>query len=553
MQPIVPAASSMHQQTLVDPQPTITPPSPVPTAARWVFVVLAALLLPVMIGASFDFGVTWDADSRRVYGHKVWEFLQGLRTLDDFPETGGHLYPGLFDAICAALEGYVPLNRWVLRHVINAVFGWIGIVYCGRLAGRLFGAWTGVLALVLLALSPRYFAHSMNNPKDLPFAALTVVALYYIATVSPRWPYVSFSTGVKIAIALALALAVRVGALLYLGYFGLLIAGLVIAERITSWRRLADTAARLAAITVAVLLLGTLFWPWAGGAPLIRPFAALLGVSQYPWHGYVLYRAFEYRPNELPWHYAPWFFMITTSPVVLAGAAFSLIVVRNWSDARRKAALWAIAAFPVVASIVRGSTLYDGVRHLLFIYPAIVVLSAAGWTAIHARAQTVLQRRLIAGALAVGIGSALVVMIRFHPNQIAYFNALVGGPGGAFKRYDLDYWGNCMLQAVRWGADLGRSSGVRVALSGHPGHLLMQNAERFPDVAFTHPDHDRHHLEVSLARGTRSYLRQLATEPALHQVTTPDGALLCTITPGPAFDEFQRLREQAASRQSTEP
>jgi hypothetical protein len=540
----------MHQEIPPTSHSMITPPAGVPNAARRVFVVLAALLLPVMIGASFDFGVTWDEDSRRTYGHKVWEFLQGLRSRDDFRATGGHLYPGLFDTICAALEDKIPLNRWALGHVINAIFGWIGIVYCGRLAGRLFGGWAGVLALVLLALSPRYFAHSMNNPKDLPFAALTVVALYYMSTVSTRWPYLSFPTGVKITIALALALGVRVGALLYLGYFGLLICGLVVAERITSPRRLADTAARLAAITVAVLLLGTIFWPWAGAAPLTRPFEALLGVSQYPWRGDVLYRGFEHLSTELPWHYAPWFFVITTSPVVLAGAVFSLVFVGNRSDRRRRAALWAIAAFPIVASVARGSTLYDGVRHLLFIYPVIVVLAAAGWTGIHARARTRPQRRLIVGALALGIGGALFAMVRSHPNQVVYFNGLVGGPKGAFKRYDMDYWGNCMLQAVKWGADLGRSSGVKVAISGHPGHLLRQNAERFPEVAFLHDDLAKHHLDVSLARGPRHHLRQLTTRPALHRVTTADGALLCTINPGPAFDEFLRLREQAASRHS---
>jgi hypothetical protein len=529
----------------------IAPPGPATRTARYVFVGLALLLLPVMVAASFDFGVTWDEDSRHAYGRRVLEFLQGLRSRGDFRETGGHLYPGLFDTICAALEPHVPLNLWVLRHIITAVFGWIGIVYCGRLAGRLFGAWTGVLALVLLALSPRYFADSMNNPKDLPFAALTVAALYYISTVSTRWPYVSFSTGAKITISLALALGVRVGALLYLGYFGLLVCGLVVAERITNWRQLADTAARLAAITVGVLLLGTVFWPWAGGAPLIRPFEALLGVSQYPWEGTVLYRAFEHPSDELPWHYAPWLFLITTVPVVLAGAAFSLLSVRNWPDGRRQAALWAIAAFPIAASIARGSTLYDGVRHLLFVYPVLVVLAAAGWTGLHARARTLLQRGIVVLALAAGLGSALVVMVRYHPNQGAYFNSIVGGSGGAFKRYDIDYWGNCMLQAVKWSAELGRSSGVTVVISGHPGHLLSDNAERFPEVEFLHDDLERHHVDVSLARGTREHLRTLAMRPRLHHVTTRDGALLCTINPGPAYGEFLRLREQAASRQST--
>ena len=182
------------------------------------------------------------------------------------------------------------------------MFGWVGVLYCGRLAARLFGPWSGVLALVLLAASPRYFADSMNNPKDLPFAAMTVMALYYISGVSTRWPYVSRSTAVKIVVSLAMALGIRVGALLYLGYFGVLIALIVVADRDMNWRRLVDTASRVLGVAVAMLLLGTVFWPWAGSSPLTRPFQALLGAANYPWDGLVLFNGYEYRATELPWY-----------------------------------------------------------------------------------------------------------------------------------------------------------------------------------------------------------------------------------------------------------
>jgi hypothetical protein len=288
--------------------------------ARWAFIAIAAALLPIMILASFDFGVTWDEYERRRYGVFVWQFIRGLRDHSAFAETGGHGYPGLFEPICAALESWVPANRYVLRHAVNATFEWIGVVYCGRLAARLFGAWPGALAMILLALSPRYFADSMNNPKDLPFAAMSVVALYSISTVSARWPYVSPSTAFTIVVSLALALNIRVGALVYLGYFGALIAALLVAERCTNWRRLSITAGCVLAMAVAVLLLGTVFWPWAGAAPLIRPFQALMGAAHYSWDGSVLFNGEEYLATRLPWYYAPWWFLISTPPVVLAGA-----------------------------------------------------------------------------------------------------------------------------------------------------------------------------------------------------------------------------------------
>ena len=509
-----------------------------PALATRAFVGLSALLLPTMIAASFDFGVTWDEWERHHNGVNVWAFIRGLRPRTAFAETGGHLYPGFFDTICVALESWVPVNRWALRHIVNAIFGWVGIVYTGRLAGRLFGPWCGLLAVVLLTLSPRFFAHSMNNPKDAPFAALAMMALYYISTVSPRWPYISFSTGTKITIALALALNVRAGALLYLGYFGLLVAAYVLFERTTDWRRLADTAVRVTVVAAATLVLGTLFWPWAGAAPFTRPVQALLGVSSYPWDGFVLYRMFEYSGDNLPWHYLPWWLLISSPPVVLIGGFCSLLLLVNRGTGWPAAGLWVVALFPLAAAWVRGSTAYDGIRHFLFMQPILVVLAAAGWTNVHSRARIPWQRRTVIAVLALLVLSAAVFMIRFHPNQVVYFNALVGGPRGAFLRYDMDYWGNCMLQAVRWTADVARSSDIPIRVSGTPAHLVELNAERYPDVTFVPANRRQHHFEIILMRGTRPGLRDLLRKPAVHRIRTPDGAVLCTIAAGPAYTEI---------------
>ena len=510
-----------------------------PNLPRYTFVAIAAALLPLMVLASFDFGVTWDERDRHRNGEFIWQFLRGNRSRSAFKETGGHLYPGLFDTICVALESWVPANRYVLRHAVNAVFGWVGIVYCGRLAGRLSGPWGGVLGLALLALTPRYFADSMNNPKDLPFAAMTVVALYYIATVSPRWPYVSLATAIKIAVALALALNIRVGALLYLGYFGLLVGYYVLRERQTDCRRLANTAGRLLAVAVATLFLGTVFWPWAGGAPLIRPFEALLGAANYPWDGNVLFTGREYAADELPWYYAPWWFGISTPPVVLLGAGLSLATFASREDALRRAALWIVVIFPVAAGIVMRSTLYDGVRHLQFVTPVLVLLAVGGWVGVLRLNRSRRLRLTAAGILAVGMASLIVFGVRFHPNQGVYFNMLVGGPRRAFTYYDMDYWGNCVLQAVEWSAEQARRHGAVVTISGNPAHLVQLNAGRFRDLSFTYASRNRHAVYVHLARGPIATLRRLAREPALYQVRTPDGAVLCTVTAGPTYGDLE--------------
>jgi hypothetical protein len=531
----------MHRPFLPQGAPPPSAP-PLPRdgrGARWTFFLLAASLLPLFVAVSVDYGVTWDEKSRHRYGELVWEYFRGLRSRDSFVLDQGGNYGGLFDTLCAIAEQWVPLNRYVVRHGINAIFGWIGVVYSGRLAARLFGPWAGVLAMVMLAASPRYFADSMNNPKDLPFAALTVVALYYFSTISTTWPYISRGAAVKIAVVLALALNVRAGALLYLGYLGLLVAALVVAERRFHWRRLADTAARLGAITVAVLLLGTAFWPWAQGSPLIRPIEALIRMSNYPWAGSVLFNGRSYAAPNLPWYYSLQWLAISTPPVVLAGAALSILVPLDRAWALRRNALWVVAALPVVLVIVRDSTLYDGVRHLLFIYPILVAVAAAGWAAALSARQRPWIGPATATVLAAGLVNVIAFDVRFHPHQTVYFNELVGGPRGAFGKFDMDYWGNCMLEGVAWSAAQARSSGRAITISGNPWALAQLDSERFREVDFTMPWRP-HNLSIVLARGSAEGVHTLANrKDTLYRVETPDGALLCAVLPGPSFAELQ--------------
>jgi hypothetical protein len=508
------------------------------STAWWVFIALAVTLLPLMVLSSFDFGVTWDEKPRHHYGEMVWEFLRGLRARNTtYVEDGGHLYGGLFDTICAAVERYVPVNRYVLRHAINATFGWIGIVYVGRLASRLFGQWAGVLGLLLVATSPRYFADSMNNPKDLPFAAATAAALYYFSTMSPKWPYLSRSTAIKIIVALAAALNIRAAALLYLGYFGLLVGAFVLAERQFDRRRLLDTFVRVVAVTAGTLVLGTVFWPWAMASPFVRPIEALLSFANAPFAADVLFNGRPVPSNDLPWYYVPVWLLISTPPVVLVGLILAgLFTRRKWLPALW--ALSAIALLPIALVIVQRSTLYDGVRHLLFIYPVLVVLAAAGWSAALSRRDP-LVRRITAVLLVIGFVDVLTFDVRAHPNESAYFNELVGGPKGAFSKYDMDYWGNCVLQAVAWSAKTAQLSGVPVVISGEPSQVIQLDSERFHQLSYEPPFRNRHQLDVRLARGSAEGVAGLAGRPdALYQVKMPDGAVLCVVEPGPAFAEL---------------
>src|SRR6185295_16646657 len=99
----------------------------------------AVALLALMIAVSPSFGFTWDERFQQAYGERIWKYYQGQLPQSDFDTPVGNepLYGGLVEVACVAVQHVVHADMYVVRHGVIAVFGWIGIVFCGLLAARL--------------------------------------------------------------------------------------------------------------------------------------------------------------------------------------------------------------------------------------------------------------------------------------------------------------------------------------------------------------------------------------------------------------------------------
>lgn len=533
----------------------------------------AVALLALLVGVSPDFGATWDERFQQKYGEQIWDYLHGRlpRTAFDTDFGNQYLYGGLFEVIAVAVQQVVPANRYVVRHGVNAVFGWVGIVFCGLLAARLFGPGAGWLAALLLAASPRYVAHSMNNPKDVPFAALAIVSLYYIVTMSPRPPHLTWRHAAKLTLAIALAIGVRPLGLVLLGLAAAALTGLSAISAIrtlaragpiagagpatgpaeTAVQSVAGALGRLAIMALVAVPLGTLAWPWAQGQPFARPVEAFLIASRATWAaGFpVLYAGQHLAADQLPWQYVPVWLGMSLPPVVLAGLALVPLAWRHGSSAR--IGILALATFvvaPIALAIWRHATLYDEIRHLLFTIPPLVALAGAGWAAALGAARR-RARTVAILALVAGVAEPLVFQVRNHPNQIVYFSPIAGGPRAAFGQYDMDYWGNSMLDPVKWAAGLAARAGMPVGVMGRPTEPIQANLERYPSVWFVGRKTEAAHFEIRLLRGSHDEVLDVAGRgDVIHRAATADGTPLSVVVPGPAFHELEdRFRELGLS------
>ncbi len=420
--------------------------------AAWL-IALAAL---VVVLASFgDFGLTHDEEVQAIYGEKLLSWYRsGFTDHSAFEYLDLYWYGGLFDLVAALLNKISPFGYYQTRHLLGGLVGVAGILGAWRLGRMAGGPRAGLIALVLLTLTPSFIGHSFNNPKDAPFAVAMVWGLVALADLVAGLPRPGWRPVLWFAAAFGVALGARVGAYLLVGYFGLAAIG-VYGRRLHvagTGRDFAILIGRCLAGLVLSWILVALFWPWAAQSPL-NPFLAMSHFSRYDIDIDSLFNGRLVPATDLPAMYLPGYLTVTLPEATLIGllAAVPGLLSRRFSGDRRVVALTGLAAFfPIAFFILFRPTAYDGMRHFLFVVPPLSVLAAVGLDRIWgwAEARSARLGRGVACALLVAAVIQTVIIARLHPDEYIYYNALVGGVRGADGKWEMDYWSNSMHEAV---------------------------------------------------------------------------------------------------------
>jgi hypothetical protein len=450
-------------------------------------VLLVALALLLAVLTFRDYGVTWDEDAHNWYGNFVLDYYLSLFT----DRTALHWrdlynYGAIFDTLAAALNRVSPIGVYETRHLLNALIGILGVVGCGKLGRVLGGARAGLIAAVLLVLTPNYYGQMFNNPKDIPFAVGVVWATYYMVRIVPLLPQPPSSILIKLGVAVGMTMGVRIGGLLLLGELSLLLA------LDSLWRMIAARRALLLIksawttfwrVFLPVLLIAypvmLLFWPWGQTDPIENPLRALAFFSHQTFPFPTLFAGRFVPASDLPWTYLPTYIavalpelilvLLLCAPVVAVAVVFGKECRIGREQALSHFILGFGIVFPVAFAISIKAVLFDGMRHFIFVLPLIAVVAALVGEQAWARLARFRYRWPIYGALAIYGLAHLSVMVMLHPNQYIYYNAFVGGVEGAQRKFKLDYWANSYAEAVQ----------------GLEGYLITAYGLDFEDREFT--------------------------------------------------------------------
>ncbi len=442
---------------------------------------LLSAVLVVGLATAADYGLTVDEFNTDDYGPKAlaW-YTSGFVDRSHFETVEFPLwyYGPWFQMLTAYIQSFDLADRVTVRHAMTFLVGLAALAALlpiGRLAG---GRWAGLAAIALCLMTGYFYGSLFFTPIDVPFvAAMTCATLAILVMTRQVLP--SWRASIAAGLLTGLAVATRTGGIITHAY--LLGALLLCAaeffathDRLTP-RYLVAIVARYGAVVGIASITAFALWPWLQiGNPFAQfkialvHFAAIPMSFEFPhWGGQVSTSALpvSYIPAQLLAR-LPEAFLVLLAVAFIHGVAAAARLARDaavtWrvdrgaglragllTLARARAILVVCAAvvLPLGFLMLQRATMYDGIRHVLFVIPMLAVVAGLGWRAL----LPPLNRAPVIAAVVAGayVGSIAATLAVLHPLEYVAMNALAGGTRGAYGNFELDYWSAAATEALR--------------------------------------------------------------------------------------------------------
>lgn len=442
---------------------------------------LLALATVVALSTVGDYAITVDEFNANDYGHKSLAWYKSYftnRSNFDSVEDTLWFYGPWFHILTALAQSFNLADQWTIRHVLTFLLGLAAIAALLPIARLASSRWAGLVAIGLCLTTGYLYGSMFFTPIDVPFmfamTCATLAIMLMAVPIVPLWP-ATIATGLLTGLAIATRSSGLITHVYLIGAMILCGMEAVIRDGRSAGRVLLRIGVRTISAMLIAWLTAIALWPWLQvGNPIVQFKEAFLYFANHPSSWEFQHWGETVRTTALPWSYVPAQllarlpegFLLLLSVAVLSGIGSVFAILRLgfasssqqrlpkleeavllMAQSRQPLIVWAAATLPVAAIIVQRSTLYDGIRHVLFLIPMLAVVASFGFL----RLVPLLRRFPVTTAAGVGayVGYAVLTLALLHPLQYAAFNVFAGGVSGAYGRFELDYWSLAVLPALR--------------------------------------------------------------------------------------------------------
>lgn len=397
-----------------------------------------------------DYGVGWDEpDIYQYSNYAIGAYSSILHPgqLQDYPDNLNLYGPAYFMLanllgrfLVSVIPAWSSIDAW---HFVYYLTFLSGVLSLYLLANRWMSKWAAFGASLLFLTQPLLWGHAFMNPKDTPFMTFFMLSIYLGLCMAdaPVQSMAKAALTIFAGIVLGFTISFRVIGPLA-GLF--VIAYAWINDRRRVWGYLIPYLITAGATTY-------LTWPYLWKAPIANFIESFRTMANFPATGNLLFWGELYKPDQLPWYYFPTIFGLQLTEPLLLFSLIGLVVLIVSIPKKEKLEPAALLAgwflIPVITIFATHASLYDNARQLFFLLPPILFVAGLGMDLIFRNSPAVFPKVLLMMIIAL---PGLYSMIRLHPYEYVYYNSLVGGTGGAFREFEMDYWGISFKDATEY-------------------------------------------------------------------------------------------------------
>lgn len=331
---------------------------------------------------------------------------------------------------------YPFLDKFTSYRVAPALFFAVLVTVAYLWIKDLFGEITGVFSAVAILLIPNLFAFAHMAVTDLPLATL------WFATVYAFWKGVkSWQWSIVLGVVWGLALATKFPAVL-------IPIPLVLWAQVFQRNRYSNNIFTMVFIApMTMIAMQPYLWHNTGVRALEFLYEGISRGYRADTNFGIAFFGSTIVSSQLPWYYSLFIVAVTTPEPFIVLALIGIVSIAWRSEQRATLMLFLLnAAFVMSLGSIPGAVLHDGVRQLLPALPFIAVLAAAGFYSVSRLLAQLESNHFQGRRFTLGkfkIAAYLLPLISFspfldvylsHPFQLSYYNRLIGGPRGAYRR-----------------------------------------------------------------------------------------------------------------------
>ena len=401
-----------------------------------------------------DFGYYTNGYNSYLYAKSVFESFfdsqvdtsKTRATLSMLPTT----YELFLISICKLLNINDIKQIYLTAHRINFLLFFLSLVIFFKFTKKRFeNIYISFLGVIFFILSPRIFAESFYNSRDIFFMCLFI---FYFNSLFNFLNKKNLKNLIFFSFFTALLINSRILGLLPVFIFSFI----YIYNFLNDKQKFIAERKNIFFYFIFSILFVYIFWPFLWSSPLSNIFFALRDVLKTQ-EGIIIINFYfgKYIASDMmPWHYRLVWFFATTPLIVLllflGGIVISIkrsyesliLSLNNKFHFSTKEFTDIFFIFTILLSFFIfaefNKSQYGGWRHLYFIYPIVIYFSLVLLNNTLKKSSS-LYKYILFIFIFLNLSYNLFWSIKYHPHQYVYFNLI--SKHYANKNFDLDWWG----------------------------------------------------------------------------------------------------------------